>query len=63
MTTLITLSGFKPNFVHFVVYLDKALYNDYLCLVALNKCKFSGQEFEEIVWEKVFWKKGFALLS
>ena len=48
MSTLIALSGFNPFPGHVDVSLDKTLYDDYFCLVASNKHKFSKQEFKEI---------------
>ena len=36
-TTLIARSGFDPHPGHVVASLDKALYDDYLCLVNSNK--------------------------
>ena len=49
MTTLIAWSGFNPHSGHVVAALYKTLYDDYVCLMALNnQQKFSGQEFKEI---------------
>ena len=36
-TILIEWSGFNPHPGHVVAFLDKTLYDDYLCLVASNK--------------------------
>ena len=36
-TTSIAWSGFNPHSGHVVASLDKTFYDDYLCLVALNK--------------------------
>ena len=38
-TTLIARSTFNPYPGHVVASLDKAFYDDYLCIVALNKQK------------------------
>ena len=37
MTTLVEWPRFNPHPGHVVASLDKTLYEDYLCLVALNK--------------------------
>ena len=43
--TLVARSGFNPQPGYNVAFFDKTLCNDYLCLVASNKSRFSGQEF------------------
>ena len=40
MASLIAWSGFNPHPGHVFVSLDKMLYDNYLCLVALNKQQF-----------------------
>ena len=45
MVTLIKWSGFNPHPGHVVAYLDKMLYDDYLCLVASNK--------QQIHWTRI----------
>ena len=47
-TTLIALSGFNPHPGHVVAFLDKTLYDDYLCLVASNKQQIQGIRFLRI---------------
>ena len=47
-TTLIAWLEFNPHHGHVVASLNKTLYDDYLCLVALNKQQIQCQEFEEI---------------
>ena len=43
--TLIKWSGFNPHPGHVVASLDKTRYDDYLCLVALNK--------QQIQWTRI----------
>ena len=44
-TTLIELSGFNPHPSHVIAFLDKTLYDDYLCLMASNK--------QQIQWTRI----------
>ena len=41
-------SGFNLHPGHVIASLDKTLYDDYLCLVALNKQQTQRTKFEEI---------------
>ena len=45
MTTFNEWPGFNPHAGHVVASLDKMLYDDYLCLVALNK--------QQIQWTRI----------
>ena len=40
--------GFNPNPDHAVAFLDKTLFDDYLCLVALNKQQIQWTRIQKI---------------
>ena len=60
---LIAWSGFNPHSGQVVTFLDKALYDDYLCVVASNKQQIQWQEMKFVCPRKTSLKQTVCLRS